>query len=185
MKTLLLALLIPMLASCSASHFINEKQQPGYIDEHTSLEGIRSVSLSPSWLYNSENMLLGAYWNEKMDGYIILTANIPIIAQFSRAPLKITAGNEIILLEPVGSYYGSFESLDFGSAGTVFRTKQEYQIDLITLQQILGADRVVLRADLTDTYIEGQLLPSINEQNQYPQMMALVQLKKLLSQISQ
>ena len=183
MKTLVLALLIPLLASCSASHFINEQQMPGYISENTSLEGVRSVSLSPSWLYKSDNMLLGAYWNENMGDNLTLTATIPIITQFSRDPLKITADDQVILLKPTGSYYGTFETMDFGNSGTVFRTKQEYKINKTTLQEILNSDRVILRADLSDSYIEGQLLPVTESQSQYPEMMALTHLNEFLNKI--
>ena len=181
MKKLLIALILPLMVGC-ASSYINEQQQPGYIGETHSIEGVREVSLTPSWLYNSSTMIVGAWWNETMGDKIMLQVATPSAESFSRNPLKIIIDGDVTWVNPSSNYFGTIETLQFGHHIS-FRSHQNYPIDRALLDKMLSADKVLLRADLLETYIDGQLSPVVENQNQYPQMMALGKLKEFVGRI--
>ena len=139
--------------------------------------------MTPGWLYESRDMLLGAFWNDTMDDHIIITAATPTVSNFSRRPLRITIDSELIEIPPVTNYYGSFEMIDYAQGGISFRSHQNYRITRELLERMLNAERVVMRADLLDYYIDGQLAPVVAEQNKYPRMMAFMQLQEFLKKV--
>lgn len=183
MKIFAMALLLPLLAGCSASHYISAPQQPGFIAEHTSASSVREVSMTPGWLYESRDMLLGAFWNDQMGDHIIITAATPTVSNFSRKPLRITIDSELIEVQPVANHFSSFEMIDYAQGGLSFRSYQNYRIKRELLERMLNADKVVMRAELFDYYIDGQLVPVATEQNKYPGMMAFIRLQEFLEKV--
>ena len=134
---------------------------PGNIIENvSSFDGSKELTMEPAWLYDS-SIKLSLYQNTKMnDTDVVLTAIVKGAHSFSRGKsLHFNIDGEIVSYEPIDSTTDIETSSGFYGSGMYIPpsnwSSKRYAINVDFIERLVSAERVIIKIDLSKSYVEG------------------------------
>ncbi|MEL4204942.1 hypothetical protein C9E85_05390 [Plesiomonas shigelloides] len=195
MKKLIGCIGMLLLSGCVTTEYIKSVYDnpgwPGYITKSVSeFDSKSEVLMEPAYLSDATSLFrLGLRWNDSLkENQYIIVAEWGGAKNFDPArPLGINIDGNISYLQPIDkTQYGVVSQKKSIGIGAANQTHKQYWVSKDTLDNIINAQKVVVRVELLDTYWEERLEPTedaLPTYNQYPDIWAKAGFKKFLDSV--